>query len=76
MKPTAGFVCYHAGGGACRMRTDVGVPDESASPLLPAARLINQSQPNMVQPVRIDVLYTGHTMTTALFSLLHKARVS
>lgn len=47
---------YHAGGGACRMCADVGLGDES-SPLVPADRLVHQSQSGVVQPVWINVLY-------------------
>ncbi len=51
------------------MWTDVGVTDESSSPLLPAGRLINQSQSDVVQPVWINVHYSAHTHTHTHTSL-------
>lgn len=41
------------------MRTDVRLLNESASPLLHAPRLVYQSQPHLVQPVRVHVHCNG-----------------
>lgn len=41
------------------MTADVGVSDEAAAPLLPAARHIHQSEPHVMQSVRINTLYSN-----------------
>lgn len=51
------------------MCTDVGVSDESSSPFLPAARLVHQSQRDVMQPLRINIRYTKNKRYLCLMTL-------
>lgn len=55
---------HHAGGGACGVGADVGVLDKVSAPPPPAAGLVHQTQPNLVQPLRIDGPWTGDARDT------------
>lgn len=45
------------------MTADMGVSDEAAAPLLPAASHIHQSEPHVMQPVRTNTLYSNKKNT-------------
>lgn len=48
---------HHAGDGGCWMWADVRLSDEAAPPPLSAGRLIDQTQPGVVQPAWVNVHY-------------------
>lgn len=62
---------YQAGGGACGVGADVGLPDEAGLPLHPAGSVVDQAQAHLVQLLRFQRLCRKHQVNQRVSAHLH-----